>query len=122
MEKRALHLPDLKQLAGQIEAGMRNSFKKVSVSVVDCPNLTGEPFGLADIGLGGSPKILDVGGVPYLIPTPDKTRIYNFGDLANIIGMKNPFVIGAGAGGCHILGVNSEMMANLKVCTGANGR
>ena len=26
-------------------------------------------------GLGGSPRLLDIGGPPYLTPVPDKTRV-----------------------------------------------
>ena len=28
-------------------------------------------------GLCGSPRLLDVGGVPYLMPVPDKTKVYS---------------------------------------------
>ena len=27
------------------------------------------------IGLCGSPRLLDIGGVPYLMPTPDHTKV-----------------------------------------------
>ena len=29
------------------------------------------------IGFGGSPRILDIGGVPYLMPIPDKSKVNN---------------------------------------------
>ena len=119
-EKQCLYQPPLEELASAIQYGMRNNFETVSVSVTDCPDLTQIPFGLAEKGICGRPKLLDVGGVPYLIPKPDLSRIYNFDVLANLIGNEDAFFIGAGAGGCHILGVNSEMMPNVKL--NKNGR
>ena len=115
VETKRLYVPDVDELASKIEDGMAKNFEEISVTVVNCPNLKEEPFCLAETGLGGSPKILDVGGVPYLIPKPQLTKIYNFDKLGEIIGMKDAFFLGAGAGGCHILGTNSEMMANIKV-------
>ena len=115
VESKPLHVPDINELAAIIEEGMAQNFENIFVTVVDCPNLKEQPFCLAETGLGGRPKILDVGGVPYLIPKPQLNKIYNFEKLAEIIGMKDAFFIGAGAGGCHILGLNSEMMANIKV-------
>ena len=119
-QKKGLFQPDLHELAAAIEQGLSSNFESVSVSVVECPDLTESPFRLADSGIGGRPKILDVGGVPYLIPTPQLERIYNFDVLAEITGIESAFFIGAGAGGCHILGMNSEMMANVKL--NKNGR
>ena len=34
-----------------LEAGLKNNFEEVSVKVVDCPDLTQKPFGLAAEGL-----------------------------------------------------------------------
>ncbi len=33
------------------------------------------PYFLFAIGLGGSPCILDIGGVPYLMPVPDRSKV-----------------------------------------------
>lgn len=114
-QKQSLFLPDLHELAAAIKEGLLRNFESVSVCVADCPDLRKPPFGLAGSGLCGRPTIIDVGGVPYLIPTPDLKRTYNFDVLAEVIGIESPFFIGAGAGACHILGVNSEMMANIKL-------
>eukprot|EP00794_Sanderia_malayensis_P003459 gene3459-3955_t len=115
VESKLLHQPKLEELARVIATGLTGNFSDVSVSVVDCPDLTEAPFKLAKSGLGGNPKILDVGGVPYLIPKPVTNKVYNFDKLAEIIGNKDAFFIGAGAGGYHIIGTNSEMMTNLNV-------
>ena len=115
MQKQSLFQPELHELAAVIENGLSSNFESVSVRIVDCPDLKESPFGLAESGICGRPTLLDIGGVPYLIPTPDLRRVYNFDSISEIIGMKDAFFIGAGAGGCHILGVNSEMMANVKL-------
>ncbi len=115
VESKPLYQPDLQELARTIEDGLKQNFTNVSVSIDDCPDLTKAPFGLAKSGLGGNPKILDVGGVPYLIPKPILSKIYNFDELAKCIGIENAFFIGAGAGGYHIVKTNSEMMTNLTV-------
>ena len=114
-ERRDLYQPDLHDLAQVIERGISQNFESVSARVFDCPDLSEAPFGLAATGICGRPTILDVGGVPYLIPMPDRSRVYSFDTLAKIITIEDAFFIGAGAGGCHLLGVNSEMMANLKL-------
>lgn len=119
-ERKTLSQPTLHDLAETLSSGMAKNFQFVSVSVVDCPDLTKTPFGLAAQGIGGRPTILDVGGVPYLIPTPVIDRTYNFDILGKIVGINDAYFIGAGAGGCHILGVNSEMMANVKLSSDGN--
>ena len=100
-------------------------------------------------GICGSPKNLDVGGPPYLIPKPQKdkvgysfksfyyilifffrktlkcciynifvifVKVYQFEKLANIAGNKDAFFIGAGAGPCHVVGVNSEVFFFFGIC------
>lgn len=50
-------------------------------------------------GLGGSPRLLDVGGPPYLLPLVQREKLYDmlhFQDLAEMPG--KAFIIGAGAG------------------------
>ncbi|XP_027045940.1 ester hydrolase C11orf54 homolog isoform X2 [Pocillopora damicornis] len=58
-------------------------------------------------------RIADVGGVPYLIPLPDLSKLYDFDDVAKSSDLPGGFVIGAGAGSSKFVGVNCEMMANL---------
>ncbi len=101
-----------------METALGKNFAEASVKVVDCPDLTKSPFGLAGSGLAGSPRVMEVGGVPNLLPTPDKTRIYDMRHLPSVTGMgegKDGFVIGASAADWTFLKRNAELMPNLLV-------
>uniref|UniRef100_A0A3B5LI01 DUF1907 domain-containing protein n=1 Tax=Xiphophorus couchianus TaxID=32473 RepID=A0A3B5LI01_9TELE len=43
-EKVQLHAPALEELRGVLQTGLGANFAEVQVSVVDCPDLTKEPF------------------------------------------------------------------------------
>ena len=53
-------------------------------------------------GLCGSTRLIDIGGVPHLLPTPLRDRVYEMKALPGLTdyanGSKDGFVIGAGAG------------------------
>lgn len=66
LEEAALHVPELSLLAAEIERGLKGNFAEVWVKVSPCPDLTQAPYGLAAPGLGGSPVLVDVGGVMNL--------------------------------------------------------
>merc|ERR1712136_436581 len=93
------------------------NFELAEVEVVDCPDLSQAPFHLAAKGLCGDAAIVDLGGVPNLIPTARRDKIYNLVELPALIGFKDPpiLMIGAGAGPWPHLGTNSEMMTNLAI-------
>ncbi|KAF2982447.1 hypothetical protein EK904_014901 [Melospiza melodia maxima] len=57
-----------------MQKGLKENFADVQVSVVDCPDLTKEPFNFPAKGICGKPRIADVGGVPYLIPLVQKEK------------------------------------------------
>ncbi|KAG8280215.1 hypothetical protein J6590_086524, partial [Homalodisca vitripennis] len=59
-------------------------------------------------GLGGSPTILEVGGVPFLMPLVNRSKIYDFKDMNKVTGVNPAFIVGAGAGPFTYAGVNSE--------------
>ena len=61
------------------------------------------------LGLGGSPRLLDIGGVPYLIPLANKTKFYNLIEMASLAELPRAFLLGAGAGSSRIAGVNCEV-------------
>lgn len=65
------------------------------------------------IGICGNPSIVDVGGVPYLSPTPKLNHIYNLKHVATEIGNPDAFFIGAGAGSWRLAGVNCEVPSML---------
>ena len=115
IESANLHVPELVELVTVLDAGLRKNFANVSVKVVDCPNLTKSPFHLAGEGLSGTTSLADVGGPPYLLPLArvDKPQ-YSFTQLFEQVGLhEKGFIMGAGAGPHHDLGVNCEMMANI---------
>lgn len=68
-------------------------------------------------GLGGEACLVDLGGVPYLLPTAQRDRVYDLADLPALMNLKNGSVlmIGAGAGPWQHLGTNCEMMTNLSL-------
>ncbi|XP_077995627.1 ester hydrolase C11orf54 homolog [Glandiceps talaboti] len=112
VQKKELYVPDYEEVAKVLQGGLSTNFSTVSVDIVDCPDLTKPPYTLAAPGLCGNPRLTDVGGVPYLIPTAQKDKIYNFQDVAEQIELPGAFIIGAGAGPHHVIGVNNEMIAN----------
>ena len=112
-KKVSLHTPQLEQLSQVLSDGLKLFFEYVQVSVVQCPNLQLSPFNLAQIGLSGNEKIVDVGGPPYLVPTPNKNKKFSFEKIAELIGMSNVSLIGPCAGPHDVIGSNSEMVANL---------
>ena len=114
-KKVSLHTPQLEQLSQVLSDGLKQFFKYVEVSVVQCPNLKLSPFNLAQVGLSGNEKIVDVGGPPYLVPIPNKNKNFSFEKIASLIGMSNVSLIGPCAGPHEVVGSNSEMIANLSI-------
>jgi len=45
------------------------------VTVVECPDLRAAPWGLAGPGLAGETRVLDIGGVPYLMPSVTRDKL-----------------------------------------------
>ncbi len=64
------------------------------------------------VGLGGSTRLVDIGGVPYLVPLADRTKLYDLAEMAELAELPGAFVIGAGAGSSRVAGVNCEVSAN----------
>jgi hypothetical protein len=61
-------------------------------------------------GLGGSARLLDVGGVPYLTPVPNLKKIYNMRQIAKDVGLEQGFFIGSGAASHRLAGLNCEVL------------
>ncbi|KAA8586379.1 hypothetical protein FQN60_000215, partial [Etheostoma spectabile] len=135
-EKVRLHAPGLEELRGVLQAGLEDNFAEVQVSVVDCPDLTKEPFHFPaylicvmlvfttflphTAGLCGKPRITDVGGVPYLVPLVQKHKEYNMNTLSKQLELPGAFVLGAAGAPIRIVGMNAELMP--LVLTEAEGR
>ena len=58
-----------------LEAGLKKNFSEASVRVEQCPDLRHAPWGLAAPGLCGHTRVLDIGGVPYLMPTVMREKV-----------------------------------------------
>lgn len=119
-EKFQLYVPKLEELCNVLQTGLKNNFAEVQVSVVDCPDLTKEPFQFPVKGLCGQPRITDVGGVPYLVPLVHKDKEYNMNTVAKEVELPGAFILGAGAVPSQIVGMNAELMP--LVLTEAPGR
>lgn len=65
-------------------------------------------------GLNGSPTIVEVGGVPYLMPLVNRSKVYDFKDMNQLTGVNPAFIVGAGAGPFPFTGTNCEVR---KLCT-----
>ena len=115
VEHQELHVPPLDELCKVLKSALSKNFKEVHVDVVDCPDLLQKPWNLAAPGICGSTRLALVGGVPYLIPVPNLSKVYNVDIIAKQIGLPNGFFIGPGAGNSHAIGRNCEMMANVKL-------
>ncbi|KAL7983254.1 hypothetical protein Chor_000130 [Crotalus horridus] len=74
VEKFAFHTPTLEEVADVLQNGLKENFADVQASVVDCPDMTQEPFCFPVKGICGKPRIADVGGVPYLLPLVQKDK------------------------------------------------
>jgi len=113
--KHSLSPPPLSELATLLTTSLEPHFKDVTASVTQCPDLKQAPFNLAASGLSGHELIADIGGPPYLHPLPDFSKKYSILSIMKMMEMSpdKGFVIGAGAGPFHVVGMNSELMPNL---------
>lgn len=94
-----------------LSIGLKENFGEVSVSEVDCPDLTAAPYHLAGQGLSGSPTIVEIGGPPYLLPTVDRTKLYDLVAIGRkILPDAREFIaVGAGAGPHPHINSNCEV-------------
>lgn len=123
VEFKDLTVVPLEEVAKILEDGLKKNFHEVSVRVVDCPDLTEKPFDLASKGLCGQPRIVEVGGVPYLVPTVQMDKLYEMKDFPDLADFdfsdeKSALILGAGAAPWTYLERNAEMMANLSIGSG----
>ena len=113
IESRILSNPPLEDVKAVLQKGLSKNFENVEVSVVQCPDLTQAPFNLASKGLCGNSRILDIGGVPYLVPLAQKNKLYDMKDYPKFTGMSSKedcLIIGAGAAPWTYLERNAEVL------------
>ncbi|XP_057330742.1 ester hydrolase C11orf54 homolog [Microplitis mediator] len=112
--QRSLFTPTLNDIKNVISPALSKNFSETSVEVVDCPDLRESPFKLASAGLGGHPKLFEIGGPPFLLPCVQRDKIYDVQTILKQIHYGDKaFIIGAGAGPWPQLSRNCEMMMNL---------
>ena len=65
--------------------------------------------GLPIVGICGSPRLVDVGGPPYLTPSPHLDKIYSMAHVGQLAGLPGGFMIGSGAVDFNIAEGNCEV-------------
>ncbi|KAL4608772.1 hypothetical protein GN956_G24635 [Arapaima gigas] len=110
IEKYKLYVPPLEELCEVLYNGLKTNFADAKVSVMECPDLSQAPFHFPAKGLCGSPRVTDVGGVPYLVPLVQLDKIYNMNTVAKEVELPGAFIIGAGAASSRTLGMNAELI------------
>ncbi|XP_043282029.1 ester hydrolase C11orf54 homolog isoform X2 [Venturia canescens] len=114
IEERILHSPQLEEIKNVFIPALSKNFAECTVEVVDCPDLTKSPFGLADSGLGGKPVILEIGGPAFLLPLVQREKLYDVRPILKRVNYgEKAFVVGAGAGPWPYLSRNAEMIMNV---------
>ncbi|KAM4700722.1 ester hydrolase C11orf54 homolog isoform 1-T2 [Discoglossus pictus] len=116
-ESCSLHVPALEEICRVLQDGLQKNFAEVHCTVVECPDLTQEPFCFPVKGLCGKPRIADVGGVPYLVPTPQLNKIYNVNTVAKQIDLPGAYMLGAGAASHRSIGINAELIFSVQAET-----
>ncbi|XP_046424646.1 ester hydrolase C11orf54 homolog isoform X3 [Neodiprion fabricii] len=114
--RRALHIPPLEEIRDILREALPANFAEVTVDVVDCPDLTQQPFTLAEAGLGGGTKLLEIGGPPYLLPLVNRDKVYDVKSICqNVNHNGKAFVVGAGAGPWPLVNTNCELIMNVSI-------
>ncbi|KAG8451805.1 hypothetical protein GDO86_003850 [Hymenochirus boettgeri] len=120
-EKCVLLVPSLVEISSVLKSKLQKNFAEVSVTVIECPDLSQAPFDFPVKGLCGKPRIADVGGVPYLVPVPRLHKVYNVNTVTKNIDLPGAYILGAGATSHRSLGINAELIFSVQAeCTSAS--
>ncbi|XP_015792778.1 ester hydrolase C11orf54 homolog [Tetranychus urticae] len=108
----------LKELSTTLQDHLSKIYGHVKVSVVNCPDLSKEPFNLAGSYLGGKTAIADLGGIPYLVPVGYAAApIYPLIHLAKKMGFQDAHLMGAACVPFQITGSIADFMPNISYST-----
>ena len=111
VEKARFKEISLDKISEALQKGLSKTFKEVTVSIVDCPNL--KDWDCPAEGMSGNQKITDVGGEPYM---HDKKHIgaeFDFKEVGKLIGSEHSYAFGAGSGAMSCLeGHCGELVIN----------
>ncbi|XP_013199568.2 ester hydrolase C11orf54 homolog [Amyelois transitella] len=119
IKEKPFHKPPLTEVADVLSRGLTATFEAVSVAVVECPDLTRPPFNLTTQGLCGDPKLVELGGPPYLVPLVQRDKLYDLAALTRHLHRDPANLVGAGAGPWPHIGVNCEGIIDLSVRNGS---
>ncbi|XP_063228116.1 ester hydrolase C11orf54 homolog isoform X2 [Bacillus rossius redtenbacheri] len=117
-ESKLLHAPPLEEVASLLNEQMKSNYSWVDVQVVTCPDLTKEPFTLACKGLGGQPRLVELGGVPYLMPWCRREKLYDIRDVAKRLEVEPAFIVGPSMGPWTFRDTGAEMAVCAEVKNG----
>ena len=114
VKRHQLFQPEETEFLQVLRQGLSTNYREVQVQFTTCPNLKEHPYHLASEGICGSPRLADVGGVPYLVPGPAayRQRVYDLRHVCSQVDVPEGFVLGASACSKHFLGTNAELMPN----------
>eukprot|EP01083_Nonionella_stella_P284395 968169_1 len=113
-----LHQIPLAVLAGIFEDSLKRRFENVEVDVRECPDLT--TWGLAAPGICGSPRMVDVGGEPFLYNPTKRHKRFDLSDVVRNAELEKGFIFGPAATSSVSLGCNAELMVNQNFRDGIN--
>lgn len=92
--------------------GLKDHFEEISVTEVECPDLTAAPYNSAANGLSGSQTIIEIGGPPYLFPLVDRTKVYDLVEISRKIlpNANSLYICGAAPGPHPSIQTNCEVI------------
>uniref|UniRef100_T1GJ03 DUF1907 domain-containing protein n=1 Tax=Megaselia scalaris TaxID=36166 RepID=T1GJ03_MEGSC len=115
-EEKSLHVPELDEIVQVLQSALSRNFQEVTVEIVDCPNLTAEPYSLVCEGLNGSLTLMELGGFATLLPLEDKGKVYDIVETSRkIMKGKDLAIIGTGAGPVSLEKSNCEIILNMNI-------
>eukprot|EP01084_Bolivina_argentea_P299746 516717_1 len=118
----SLYTPPIETIAKELRDGLKDYFSECTVKVVQCPDLS--TWGnVASKGICGNPKLVEVGGVPYITHQVDETNQKKVFSIPNILQTcnnsiklnKNTLVFGAAAASSKLFPKNAELIPNTNV-------
>jgi len=111
--------PTLEEIGNCFHSSLAKNFKEVSINVIDCPDLSLEPWKLSSKSIGGIRRIADVGGVDNLHYIENNSKTFLLEEVAKTVGLQGGFVMGPGAGSIQQTGgMLTELMADSNLSTG----
>ena len=113
----SLATPSLEDIAAALEAGLATNYRAVEAAIVPCPDL--RRIGCAAPGIGGSTKLIEVGGEPYVHNKKYRDIRFDMAEIAAACDGDGCFALGAGIAHRNVL---DGHCGELIPCVLLNGR